>query len=554
MKQLTRETIIFCIYSVVILIAVILLSRDPFSGQNAISQIEPSPDSVHYLSPVKSLFEGHGFAITYQDRSLPTSVPPLYSITVIPFYWLFSDIRSFYFLNVFLLILSDFIFLKILIRAIKSKLMQIILFLAFSLNAFLLWYIQFPMAEVLLIFLFNCALLVLTYPVTLKRIILTGILAGLMYSTKYVAWVTGGTLILIYGYRIFLSYEKKEMIKPVLILFVTAVLTLVVSIFVEYLAKGKLAYDTILANVQGVLHLLGPRKLVQTSDPAQSLHPSFYSATSFGDNFTRYLNGIVGGEVTVAGSSYNLVSPVVGMVNILGVILLLIIKHNRALYFYIISSILIMLFYISTFQTVDARYFFVFIPGLILLFGLSIEALGIGLEKIGYSKFQPLIVGLASLALVASLLPGLINVFRANIFHSDASENYQAISVMNSYFENVNPQQRPTVITVLSPYQIDFFSNHNYELLPLSKLQNFTDSEPQTWNIQKGLVYQDIYKAYVAQDKPLFVLAYHVGDDYIFQRDFHNLQQNFYLRKVSDGCNGECDLYQIDSPLAYLSY
>ena len=169
------------------------------------------------------------------------------------------------------------------------------------------------------------------------------------------------------------------------------------------------------------------------------------------------------------------------------------------------------------------------------------------LEKFHLLLVKKILIGLISLLVIGFATPNVYRGLKTNLTHSDASVNYQATSVMNNYFANKNFSDKPVVITILSPYQIDFFSNHSYDLLPLSKEQYFTLSESQTWGIAPHQIYLDVYKKVLSEGRPLFVSNYHTGPDFFYLREFENLERNLRLQKVAGGCNGSCDLFQIDS-------
>src|SRR5258708_1296424 len=99
-----------------IILLALLLFRNPFSSQNIISDLEPSPDTIHYLSPAKNFFNGQGLKIGYEGRFLNPDVPPLYSLVLAPFIATLKDIRAFYFANLILVFISTILFYQIILQ------------------------------------------------------------------------------------------------------------------------------------------------------------------------------------------------------------------------------------------------------------------------------------------------------------------------------------------------------------------------------------------------------------------------------------------------------
>ena len=110
-KKLSLEKIIFlgCLT-----VFCLLLFKDVFSERTLIPNFEPFPDTFHYVIPARNLIQGEEFKLSREGRTLSSSVGPLYSIYLIPFYLMNSDPRMFYFANVLLSLSGFVIFYKIL--------------------------------------------------------------------------------------------------------------------------------------------------------------------------------------------------------------------------------------------------------------------------------------------------------------------------------------------------------------------------------------------------------------------------------------------------------
>src|SRR3989339_1452467 len=83
------------------LLLLLLLAKNPFSSRTLIPNFEPFPDTFHYITSARCLLKGEGFRICRNGEGVRPAVPPLYSISLLPFLAVFDDARMFYVGNVF---------------------------------------------------------------------------------------------------------------------------------------------------------------------------------------------------------------------------------------------------------------------------------------------------------------------------------------------------------------------------------------------------------------------------------------------------------------------
>lgn len=117
----------------------LLLYKDPFGQRTLIPNLEPYPDTIHYIVPTRSLISGGPFKILREGRILSPNVPPLYSLVLIPFYLINNDARMFYYANVFLSFLSFLVFYQILKRITKNTSIILFSLFLFATNYYLSW-------------------------------------------------------------------------------------------------------------------------------------------------------------------------------------------------------------------------------------------------------------------------------------------------------------------------------------------------------------------------------------------------------------------------------
>src|SRR3989338_6760515 len=98
----------------------LLLFKDPFSERTLVSNMDPFPDTIHYLTPARSLAGGGNFALVRKFGQLKPVTAPLYSLVLVPFYMINDDARMYYFANVLLSLCSLFLFYKIIRKQINN--------------------------------------------------------------------------------------------------------------------------------------------------------------------------------------------------------------------------------------------------------------------------------------------------------------------------------------------------------------------------------------------------------------------------------------------------
>lgn len=512
----------------------LLLFKNPLSPYNFISGLEPSPDSIHYLNPLISLAHGKGLVISYEGRDIPTTVPPLYSLTLFPIYFIFREIRFFYITNVFLTLISAILFYKIICKLFASPVIKSILFLGFVTNYIIFWYPQVAMAKNLLIPLYLFSVWLLLQPLTIFSVILFPFLTMAFFATKYVAWVLSLSLIIafIIKVRSFKSLLKKKLLF-LFLFFLSLLILFSVFAYIEFLNKEVNVLNTVILVLQN---------LVTVSSSGS------FSTVYLKNNFIRYLAGIMGGQVTVLQKDFILLPIIVGMTSIAAIFINLLTGKNKLLSFYFFLSITGTLYFISTFYIVDARYLFVFIPIFFLISGIFLQTLGNFLKWRYQGLYFKFLMGFIYLTVILAMIPlplgQVSNELKLIFLQPEKAKNYEAIEIMNQYANSYT--LKPVIISTLSPYMIDFYSNHKYKVLPLSFRQYFTGGVEQTWGISPQGSLIDLYKDYLRESKTVLVSVYQTEDKYWFSFDMQKIKEEFNLSLAKKGCNNKCSLYKLE--------
>ena len=537
------------VFTLGMLLLAILLLKNPLSPNNIISNLEPSPDSIHYLNPLVSLLQGKGLVLSYQNRSIPAQVPPLYSLVLLPLYLIFREIRFFYVTNVLLTIISAILFYKIITKLITDKILKSILFLAFATNYIIYWYPSVAMAENLLIPLYLLSIWLLLQPVTFTVALLISFLVMAFFATKYIAWILSLSLTALFIVKLFaVKTAPRRKYLFLSLFFLNLLILFSVFAYAEYLNKGVNIFNVIRNNLH---QLVAVFLSFFTKPQVEAIHQTAkatvtYSKFYMADSFIRYLAGIMGGPVTVVGVDFIILPIIVGMTSIPAIFTNLFTGKNRLLSFYLFISIVGTLYFISTFRTVDARYLFALIPAFFLIFGLFLDTLCKLLVNRNRKIYVYLLLGFVYAAISLDVFPLVIKQLKINFFRPDVAMNYEAIMTMNAYTNKLTEVPKPVIISVLSPFMIDFYSNRKYEVLPLSRGQYFTDNLEKVWGINPKNSLNGIYGDYLADGRLVLISLYDTDDDIWVIFDMKKIKEKFNLLLAIQGCNDKCNLYKLE--------
>ena len=193
-----------------LLVFCLLLYKDVFSERTLIPNFEPFPDAFHYVIPARNLIQGGGFNVSREGRVIKSQVGPLYSISLLPMFFINSDPRMFYFTNIIIALLSFGLFYKILFKITQNSLILFITLFLYSTNYYLYWYPTLAMAENLMILLFLGATYLIILPVKINKLLVATIIALSFYLTKYASAPLTALYICIYGLKTFIFKKEKK--------------------------------------------------------------------------------------------------------------------------------------------------------------------------------------------------------------------------------------------------------------------------------------------------------------------------------------------------------
>lgn len=521
---------------------ILLLFKNPFSGRNSVSNLDPFPDALMYITASKNLVNEGNLKIIYKSIQLDSTIPPLYSISIAPFYYIFRDPRSFYFANVLFTLISAIFFYKITFKLFKNNLIRTALFLAFVSNFIIFGYSSFAMAENLLICLFIISIYLLTEPITTKRSLFLGLLTTAFFATKYIAWTLSFSLGLTFVVLLFTQKMKKAQMFKLFSLYSSAlIVSFFALIFIESMTKEQGLLAQIRAYLPNLAQTLSSISTLGSGNQTESI--ATYSKSYIQNNLLRYFAGLIGGPAPAAGKDFIITPIIIGMGSLMGIFVNVFFSRLKLLSFYLLMIFLTTFIYVLFLFVTDIRYLFIMIPVQIIVFGISLNTL---LEYLRTRRFllsYSVIIFISLTAITLNIYPAVLTQLKANFFDGDHSRVYQTVMFFNQSFDEPKPGKKPFLISTLPPLMIDYYSNQNYNLLPFSRFQHFMH-KPEIWGIQENTDLFKLYKQYIKEGRDIY-LSDHDTNSNIYSATYSIYKQTFALITVSTGCQNQCNIFRL---------
>lgn len=521
----------------------LLLLKNPYSERNLISNLEPYPDTLHYLNPAINFSNGEGLYLKREERKIIPSVPPFYSFSISPIFLFTDDSRAFYFMNVIFALLSLYFLYLTLKKTISNSFIIGLLLFLYSTNYFIYWFPTLAMAENLILLLFNISVFLIVSKVSPLNLFLVGILGIAFFATKKASIPFFFSLLLIYSLKIFVEVKnKRQKIKTLGLL----LLSVVISFIPYYLYEVFIKENNFISDILLILTIIKPVSEAASGVTQSSSSGSWFSLSYFPQNFGLYLNALVGNQMRFLWDFTPIVPSYIGILGIIGLIFGFFIKKFRFLSFSLVVFLISSILFISTFYTHDARYINHAIPTLIISFGIFLEILYNLLSK---RKLKTIFYAFFILIFCYYSFFNLIrikNQIVLNLKYAEQPWYYLSVKNLNQYFTKKDTKNLPIVISALPPYYIDFFSNGNYNLLPLSKVQEFRNVKEKAWGPNDYSDLINLYKSYLDKGYELYVSNHALGSAGYLLNDFEAIKKNFDLKEVASGCFNTCNIYKLN--------
>lgn len=542
MKKIIYSHYIFIPF---IILFLFLLFKNPFSEKNLIANFEPFPDAIYYVASAKNFIAGHGFTISREGRYFTPPIPPLYSIVLSPSFLVTDDPRAFYFINVIIALISLSLFYIILVRLKFNKLICTLLLLLYVTNYFLYWMPTLAMAENLIILLYLGAILILISDLIPFNIFIMSMLGIGFYATKYASISLTASFFAAYCFKFIHPDGKKKILYKKFMQFIFYVLFFSSILFLsEEISKGT-----------SPLHSLNIVKnsLIKTNLESQSAETIKTSSTWFSIdyinlNIWHYINSLIGKSEKFLWDSTPIIPVIVGVGGILGLAIGLFIKQRRLLCIALSISLITSIIFMSTLYTYDIRYIYFAIPTLLIGFGILIHE---SLIKFSTGLIKTCIIFSTIFLILFFSITNAIKIksqISLNLRYAETPWYYISILKMNEFFskDKIINDKKPIVVSALPPYLVDFFSNGNYTLLPLSYQQEFRNMKETVWGLNDYSDLPKLYESYMQKGFSVYLAKYGLGNEGYTNHDFQVIIGKFNTELIFKGCFEQCNIYKLN--------
>lgn len=512
----------------------ILSFKNPYGTSSLIGNFDPFPDSLHYVVPARNFVDGSGYSFAREGGKTAIGVPPLYSLTLIPIYFFSSDARSYYFANLILGVISIILLFKISRKLTKSVWMTGLLLFTYVTSFVIYWQTSLAMAENVLLPICFGGLYLALQPLNTKNLVLAIFLAVACYGSKYVSLPITGIFLLFWLWRIWTEQKKSQRLQNILLLVILALVAFL-------LFNGQHFFNYIGQLFQRNLH----------NDLQAQEQTSWLSLQYFFESFPKYFNALMGAPI------YNLwytkaILPVGLAVIVLSwcVYALFKLPKQRQLAVLLLALTFAQLAFLSVILMIEGRYAFTFIP---IIFTGTATVLG-WLVKKGKKIFGQRTNNLMQMGFVgilASLL--LLNNFKD--LKTQLLLNFKggempwwqvgiqaADQFMQTEMEKTN--QKPIIISSLSPFVWDFYKQSDYAILPLSAHQSMVKEKIWGEDFEPDYLL-NYYQEQLQAGRAIYLTTVGFG-----RNDWPILEgykaNGFELKLLKEDCVGACKIFRIN--------
>lgn len=512
-----------------------LLLKNPFSERNLIANFEPFPDTFHYITTPRCFLNGQGWNLCREGRTINPAVPPLYSITLLPFLALSKDPRIFYVANVFLSLLSLVLLSEVLK---KLKINPKIIFLSLMLyttNYYTYWTPSLAMAEILIMPIFLIGILSLLNKPTLKNSIISALVVLTLFETKYAAVPISIIFAVFYIHKILSARLKlKNKLKK------SAQYFLLILIPLFLLEK-----DMLLNTVRSLLQSITPS--TANSGSAVSTFPLSswaFSKDFFLPNFNQYLGIFKSQPVRYLWESRPLFAQWIVILGLAGLLIGLIKKKQRKITLALVSLVMGQIIFLSFFYVVDIRYVNIVLPTVLIGIAIGLQA------TIKYLRAPREIITLVMIAVslfhLNSILPEIKYQLALNLKYTETPWWYVASRNIDEFVKNAKSKnENIVVISAMPPYLIDYYATQEFTLLPLSKSHDFKNNKKELWGDYNYDDLPTLYAEFLNSGHTVYVASYGIGNVQERRDDFDLIKNSFDLQLLEENCHGLCNIYQI---------
>jgi len=502
-----------------IILYLLLAYKEPFRQNNLISNLEPGPDTFYYSVPAWNFIHGRGFRMESNGIEIPQIVPPIYGLYLAPFFKIFNDVRAYYFGNLILGFISIGLFLRLIKVFLNKKNVFIegVLGLIFVSNFYFYNLATLLMAENILLPLTLAAMILGLEKFSNKNLILSIVVGILLSLTK----VSSLPVVLILG--LMTLFKLKNINRKTLLVIIG-------------LGGIGLMLVTILV-------------IIPNSRLLKSVGEVF--AFEFARNnvpvFIKEFLGI-GGKYLWFNNPQ--IESLIGWLSFAGLILGIMIKRFRSNTLWFMALIFLMIVFHASMKYAEGRYISTVIPVYMIFIGVILDL--IKNKKIMFTA--TLILACLYLGLrtnVNGFYERKVTTLKRQILNNQLENNevpwnYKAMENINKYFSKRDNDVY--LITLLTPFYVQYFGNGNFNYLPFSEYQEFSGINKSyveaVYENDGSLV--NLYKRLINENKKLYLTNYYMVNYHgAMDPVYKNIENNFALEQVSDGCMDLCKIYKL---------
>ncbi|MCL4416436.1 MAG: hypothetical protein M1365_07045 [Actinobacteria bacterium] len=407
------------------------------------------------------------------------------------------------------------------------------------------------MAENLTLTLYLAAVYFLLSKTTKLNMFIVALLAVGSYATKYANIPITITIILLFlGKITFNRVAFNQRIKQVFLLVIFVSICFMAQGIFENFTEGNNILSQMFDHSRRIYISIfhSDTSSIGVGGTKVTYASSWFGIEYIGKNLPLYFKSIIGSPSKFLWDSTPLVPNLVAIGGLIGLFIGILQTKFRfisiALLLFISSSIIFM----STFYSFDARYIYIAIPSVFIGFGLFLAYFA---DKIGLHRriiFNFLIFTFIGVYLVSNFTK-IKNQISLNLRYAETPWNYVAVLRMNEYFtaEKVVNNRKPILISALPPFLIDYYSNKNYTILPLSYEQEFREQEIRqtVWGSDDYSNLPKLYKKYLDAGYDVYVSRAGLGNEGYTNRDFNKIIEGFDTKLVLQGCYDQCNIYSV---------
>ncbi|MEI8348020.1 MAG: hypothetical protein WCG27_11175 [Pseudomonadota bacterium] len=315
------------------------------------------------------------------------------------------------------------------------------------------------------------------------------------------------------------------------------------SIFVTLIL---MIYAEVLPGINTITGLFGGM-IPQASKKIATSGGGWFSLSYMKEYFPSYIRTLFGGyQMHFLWDNTPIWPLFIGIPGVFGLIIGVVRAKTRLFAIALLIAILSSIVFMSSFYSQDMRYLNFAIPTILIGFVmfwhevLSLKMKSFGLNNITRIGF-PVILCTIFLFYFGTNAIRLKKQIMLNLKYAETPWYYLSVVKLNEYFKDYPKTKKiPVVISAMIPYYIDFYSNGEYSLLPLSLSQEFRDHREAAWG---KFDYSDLIMLYsktLYSGHEIYVHNYGIGNEKILQEDFKKIQDAFILTKVAIGCFDAC--------------